>query len=78
MILKSDLSRLIQRKRIKKYVYLLKNVLDDELMIIAKLLNIKAKKDPRNEFIEKVEKKYPGIKFSLYKSFETLGRLPEN
>jgi hypothetical protein len=45
-------------------------VLDEELMILTKLLRIKAIPVKKHEFIEAVEKKYPGIKFSLYKGLE--------
>ena len=56
----------------KNQVYLLKCVIDEELMIVARILGITGKKEPYDEFIEKIEKKYPGIKFSLYQSFEHL------
>ncbi len=64
----------------KKYVKLLRNVMDSELKVFAEINKIIIKdesktKDEIKEMLEDIEKKYPGSKFSLLKSIDFMEKL---
>lgn len=66
------LNTYLENKPLKKQkgIFFLDNVLDEELMIIAKILKIPAKSEPKHQLIEAIEKKHPGMKFALNRSRE--------
>lgn len=62
-------------KENKKFVKLFKNILEDELILFSKLKRIpykKMKKNDEKDFLDKIEKRYPGTKFSFLKSMNKL------
>ncbi len=66
-------TRLPKKQQDKKEIRLLRNVLDKEIEIFAKLKGFKYAKKPRPELqktMDKLEEKYPGCKFSLLNSMK--------
>ncbi|MBU1201803.1 MAG: hypothetical protein KJ583_02380 [Nanoarchaeota archaeon] len=52
---------------------ILNNVLEEEIIIFCKIKRIKAdNKEPKNDLLESIEKKHPGTKFGIAKSFEKI------
>jgi hypothetical protein len=66
------LNTYLENKKAKKQagILFLDNVLDEELMHIAKILKIPARPEPKHQIIEAIEKKHPGMKFALNRSRE--------
>ncbi|MFH1589120.1 MAG: hypothetical protein ABIB43_00970 [archaeon] len=61
------------KQPIKNKLKILDNVLEEEIIIFCKLKNIKIRKIKKeNSLIESIDKKYPGTKFALAKSFEKI------
>jgi len=58
----------------KKEVHLLRTVSDEELLLAARLLKIKAsfKKSKLNKVLDSLESRYPGSKFGLFNSIKEL------
>ena len=54
--------------------YILDNVLEEEIKELCRILKLKGKeiKTELNPLIEEMEKKYPGTKFSIHRSFMQL------
>lgn len=69
-----------KKTRIKKdYIKLLKTVTDKEIILFARLKNIKFRENKKNkeikEFLDKLEYKHPETKFSLLRSINQLEKL---
>lgn len=75
----NDFEKFIKNKKIvnNNQIKILSNLLEGEIFLAAKLLNIKhsKKKEGQNYLIEKTEELYPGIKFSLKKSLDFIKNL---
>lgn len=63
---------IIQNKKTRKTISILKNISDFEIKKFADFMGWKYKKYKKNILLDKLEKKYPNIKFALLKSMEKI------